>query len=120
MNGATNYRRDSSDCVFLRVKEEGSEDCLALWNADAQSGNAFVGNLHAEVATGNHDRETNNVIDLLERGRLFYLHHDPGAITDQPAGLDDVSGLLNERQRLPIDPQLQAECEIGAIFRRQR
>ena len=28
---------NGGDCVFLRVKEEGSEECLALWNVDAQS-----------------------------------------------------------------------------------
>lgn len=78
-------------------------------------------NLHAQVATGDHDRvgEADNVIDMFKRCRLFDLGHDPGAITDQPAGLDDVSGLLDERKRHPVDPQFQAEGEIGPVLRGQ-
>ncbi len=81
-----------------------------------------MGNFHAEIATGHHDRvgEAHDVVDLFEGRGLFDLCHDPGAITDQAPCLDHVTGLLDERQRDPVDPQLQAEGQIGPILLRQR
>ena len=77
-------------------------------------------NFHAEIATGDHDRvrEADDVVDLLERRGLFDLGHDPGAIPDQSAGLDDVPRLLNERQGDPIHSEFDAKGEVGPVLLR--
>src|SRR5437588_6534987 len=86
------------------------------------SWNIFMRNLHAEVAASDHDRigKSDDVIDVLQGGGFFNLRHDAGAVRNKPAGLDDVSGLLYERQGNPIDAEFQPECKIGSVFRSQR
>ena len=52
--------------------------------------------------------------------RLLDLGDDAGPAIDQPAGLDHVVRPLHEGQGHPVDAELEAEGEVGAVLVGQR
>ncbi len=72
----------------------------------------------AEVAARHHHRvgDGEDVVETLDRLRLFDLGHHQRAIAGDRLHLDDVLGALDERQRDPVDALLQRRGEIGAVL----
>ena len=75
----------------------------------------------AEIAARHHDAvgRRDNVIEIGDGGRLLDLGEDGGACADQPAHLVHVVGALHERQRYPIDAELQRVREVDFVLFRQ-
>jgi hypothetical protein len=56
----------------------------------------------------------------LERGRLLDLGHQRRAPGDQAPGLGQVLRALDEGQRDPVDPEVEAEAQVGAVLLSER
>ena len=78
--------------------------------------------LDAEVAARHHDRVRglDQLREVLERGRLLDLGHQRRAPGDQAPGLGQVLRALDEGQRDPVDPEVEAEAQVGAVLLGER
>jgi hypothetical protein len=65
-------------------------------------------------------RSADDFIEAIDRRRLFELGHYQGLVADDGAGLEDILGSLDERQRNPVDSQLKRVLQILPILLRQR
>ena len=77
----------------------------------------------AEVAARDHEcvGETDDVLDMVEGGRLLDLRHEPGAgRRSSAARLDHVAWLLHEGQGDPVDAEFEPESKVGAVLCGQR
>ena len=83
-----------------------------------QAGHLFDRHLDTQIAARHHDRvgQLDDAVEVLDRGRSFDLRHDRGPALHQLAGRGDILGALDERERHPLDPQLQAEAKVGAVL----
>ena len=88
-------------------------DDLAL-----QHGHVLRLHLHAEVAARHHDGVGlgYDILQLLDGRRLFQLGHQTGAALGELAGLDQVFRPLDERQRHPVDPEIEGEFQVLPVF----
>ncbi len=82
------------------------------------AGHLLGRHLHAEVAARHHDAvaKLDQLVQAVERGGLFDLGHDGGAIVDQLLGVHHVLGPLDEGQRHPIDAQVEAEQQVLPVL----
>ena len=76
----------------------------------------------AQVAARDHHgvRLVDDGVECLHRRRFFQLGHDAGAAAGQRARFVQVFRALHERERQPLDPELQRELEIAPILLCQR
>ncbi len=124
--GARRHRRVDHRLEHLRGDDHWLAGATACRDQALLHGRHLLGrHLHAEVAARHHHRvgRGDDGIERDDRRRLLHLGDDARTITDQRAHLDDVLGPLHERQRNPVDAELQAELEIRAVLvgqRRQR
>ena len=83
-----------------------------------QGGDILYRQFHAEVAARHHDRigQFNNLVDLMQGGRLLDLCQHRRPARDQAPGLGDIIGPLHERQRHPIDAGIKRETQIRLIL----
>ena len=70
--------------------------------------------LDAEVAARDHHPvgQLDDLRQAVDRGRLFDLGHQRRFVADQLAGLGDVLGPLDERQRDPVGLLLERESQV--------
>ena len=80
--------------------------------------NLLERHFHAKVAARHHERVSNghDLLDALDRLRLFDLGHHQRPAFDDFLDLDDVLRALNERERNPVDILLERRGEIGVIL----
>ncbi len=85
---------------FARMPRGPDDLLLATWHG-------FERKLHAQIAARHHHRigEADDLVQRVERGRLFELCHHAGASGGGFAQFGDIVGALHERQRHPIDIQ---------------
>src|SRR6056297_2225025 len=86
------------------------------------AGYLFGRDLDTEIAAGDHDRiaERHDIVDHLQGGRFFDFRDDAGLIADNLTCFQDVGWALDEGKREPVNAELQAEIQVGAVFVRQR
>lgn len=74
--------------------------------------------LHAKVATGDHDRVglADDGFDLGQGREFLNLGENPRSFADDGAQGVDIGGLLHEGQGNPINSKRQAEIQIGPII----
>ena len=87
----------------------------------------MVGTCSGGISTPRSPRATitaseraDDLVQPLDRRRLLELGHDASPAGDELADLVQVLRPLDERQRHPVDPELEREGEVGPVLLGQR
>ena len=80
------------------------------------------GHLHTQIPPRDHYcvAQADNLLQAIQRHRLFQLRHHGGASSNQFARFSNILGTLNKRQSNPINLRLKCETHILPVFGRQR
>src|SRR5918996_1531335 len=87
-----------------------------------QAGHLLGRHLHPEIAARDHDAvgEIDDLVQVVERGRLLDFDHDRGPARDQTARLGHVLRPLHEAERNPVDAEVERKLQIVPVLVGQR